>query len=264
MKTNTSNIWDTTFASWGAFVDHIETKRWYGASSGWAGGTKEDAFRFARVGWPEQTPKVSELAQRVADRVVEHTALAEATEVNYNVTGAAYDPGAYLSGVPECWLAFEKVEEKCGIRIVIDGTISSGVDKEHKIRMGTAACALILALDGAGHPVTVDLFMGGMYHGYTRKESEKTYIRLQDGLNGAVLDIDRLTFAIAHPLALRGFGLSLWGHGRMQPYFRNEHPEDTKGDFDLWIGGGHLNDCKSWKDGGEAWVLNQYLNQTKD
>lgn len=261
MKTNISDIYDTTFASWGAFVDHIEKKRWYGfGGSKWAGGTREEAFDLARMGWHKQTPKVSELAQKVADRVVEHTAEAETTEINYNVTGAAYDPGAFMSGVPECWLAFERTEEKCGIRIVVDGTISSGVAHEHKITMGTAACALIMALDSAGHPVTVDLFMGGKNYG---REAEKTFIRLQDGLNGAVLDIDRLTFAMAHPLALRGFGLTLWGHGNMQPYFRNEYPRDTKGEFDLWVGGGHLDDCKSWKDGGEAWVMNQYLAQTK-
>lgn len=260
MKTNYSDKFNATFSSWGSFVDHVENLPWYRCDAYWAGGTRSDAFRMARNGWREQTPKVAKIAQRVADRVVEHNAMAVATEIVYDVTGAAYDPGAYLSGVPECWLAFQETQEKCGIRIVIDGTVSAGVNKHDKIKMGTAIAALIMALDSAGHPVTVDLFFGGS-RSYGRK-GESCFIRLQDGAMGGVLDIDRLVYAVAHPLPMRGMAHTLWGHGVM-PYNRNRHPEDTKGEFDLWLGGGHLNDVYRWKDSGEEWVMGQYLEQTK-
>ncbi len=256
LKTDIANKFKTTFASWGAFVDHIESLDWWAGAGDvdWMGGTRSDAFRYANKGWREQTPKVSSLSRRVADRVVEHSATAYNTEVVYAVTGAAYDPGAYLSGVPECWLAFEQTQAKCGVRIVVDGTLSAGVHKSTKITMGTAICALVMALHSAGHPVTVDLFFGG-------SGGESCFIRLHDGAVGGVLDIDRLTYAIAHPLPMRGMAHTLWHRGVM-PYSRNGHPKETHGSFDLWVGGGHLNDVAKWNDDGEAWVTEQYLKQT--
>jgi hypothetical protein len=193
--------------------------------------------------------------------------LAKATHVVYDVCGAAYDPGAYIAGIPECWVAFQEAEEKCGIRIVFDGTISSGVKKDTKIKMGIAAAALIMALDSAGHPVTVDLFFGGkQYYAHgkdiTKNREDSCFIRLQDGLRGHILDVDRLLYALAHPLPMRGMAHTLWGDGTM-PFSRNQTPKDTKGDFDLWLGGGHLDDVDQWEDDGEEWVTMQYLEQTK-
>lgn len=254
MITNTEDRLRTTFASWEAFVDHVEPMCWYHGGCYWMGGSKEDAFRMARFGWREQTPKVAEMAGRVADRVVTHSALALRTEVSYDVVGAAYDPGAYMSGIPECWVAFKPVEEKGAVRIIMDGTVSAGVSKENKIALGTAVTALILALNSAGHPVTVDLFFGG-------SRGESCFIRLHDGALGAPLDIDRIVYGIAHPLPMRGMAHTLWGRG-VTPYLRNRHPEDTKGPFDLWLGGGHLYDVYDWTDGGEEWVVEEYLKQT--
>lgn len=263
MQTKTDNKHLATFSCWSAFVEAVEAKSdWYYRRTSWMGGSEQDAYRLARYGWHDQTPKVSAMAQKVADRVVEKTAVGITTEVVYDVTGAAYDPGAYMAGVPECWLAFKPVEEKAGIRIVIDGSISAGVSHKQKITFGTAMTALILALDSAGHPVTVDLFWGGKGMSYRGGDVE-TFIRLQDGKLGAPLDIDRLTYAIAHPLAFRGLGLSWWGHGNFYPHRNNQKPAETHGPYDLWLGGGHLHDVAKWKDDGEDWVMQQYLAQTE-
>lgn len=168
METNTKNDYDTTFKSWMAFVDYVQKMKWFGGNpydAMWAGGTKEDAFRLANFGWPEQTHKVSLLARKVADRMVEHSAIAETTKIVFDVCGAAYDPGSYLSGMPECWIAFKQEPDKAAVRIVVDGTVSAGVNQNAKIALGTAVSALILSLNGAGHPTTVDLFFGGAsYH----------------------------------------------------------------------------------------------------
>jgi len=262
MRTNIKDKFNTTFGSWFEFVDHIETLKWWpgGSNNDWAGGTRNDAFTLARDGWRSQTPQVSALARKVADRTVSSSAKCSTTEIVFEVTGAAYDPGAYMSGVPECWVAFKESEEKRAVRIVVDGTLSASVSKETKIKMGTAIAALVMALDSAGHPVNVDLFFGGR-EGRRRKKS--CFIRLHSSNVGSVLDVDRLVYGIAHPLPMRGMAHTLWGEGTT-PYSRNDKPEKTCGDFDLWLGGGLISDVAAWKDDGESWVTDQYLAQTKD
>lgn len=254
LQTNCENVFSATFSSWGAFVDEVEKRKWYSCTPSWAGGTRSLALRLAREGWKEQTPVVTKLAQKVANRVVQHSAMAEHVNIVYDVAGAAYDPGAYIAGVPECWVAFAPTNLKRAVRIVVDGTISASVKKHKKIVMGSAICALVMALHGEGHPVTVDLFFGGV-------NGESTYIRLHDAAIGGVLDVDRLVYALAHPLPMRGMAHTLWGRGVM-PYSRNDHPADTKGDFDLWVGGGHINDVTKWADNGESWVTDQFIAQT--
>lgn len=258
IKTDYNNVHNTTFASWGAFTDTVENMRWDPlGSETWAGGSKKDAFTLARKGWPEQSKCVAKLAARVADRIVEHSALGIANHIVADVCGAAYDPGAYMSGVPECWLAFQPVEEKNSVRIIADGTISAGAEKRWKIKSGTAIAALVIALASKGHPVTLDLYFGGT----KGKAPTDCYVRLHDGLVGGPLDIDRMTYALAHTLPMRGMAHTLWGRGVM-PHSGSERPEQTHGAYDLWIGGGHLSDVRRWNDDGESWVLEQYTKQS--
>lgn len=263
MRTKTQDKFKTTFGSWFEFVDHIESLEWWagGGTKEWAGGTRNEAFTLARDGWRSQTPEVSALARKVADRTVSSSANAQTTEVVFDVTGAAYDPGAYQAGVPECWVAFQETLEKRAIRIVVDGTLSCGVDRKTKVKMGTAISALVMALDSAGHPVTVDLFFGGR-KGYSGKAKKSCFIRLHTSNAGSVLDVDRLVYGIAHPLPMRGMAHTLWGEGTM-PYSRNDRPDETYGDVDLWLGGGLISDVRYWKDDGESWVIDQYLSQTE-
>lgn len=261
MKTDAKDCYNATFGSWFNFVDHVEKMPWYDEGDiFWMGGTRADAFRLARNGWAQQTPKAVEISRKVADRVIEHSATGITTEINYDVTGAAYDPGAYMAGIPECWVAFHEVEEKCAVRIIVDGTVSAGVSKKTKIKLGTAVAALVMALDSAGHPVTVDLYFGGIDNNRGGIPTD-CYIRIHNGAMGAVLDVDRMVYAIAHPLPMRGMAHTLWGHGVL-PYSREARPENTHGSYDLWVGGGLYSDVTRWGDNGEDWVMDQYLKQT--
>lgn len=242
----------------------------YDAGDEWYGGSWDDTYRLAEMGWSEGAAKASVMAMRIADRAIATTASALMTEVVYDVSGAAYDPGAYMSGAPECWLAFKPYESKSGIRIVVNISASQGVKAETFKRRGIAIAALAVALNAKGHPVTVDV-VDAAHPGLSDIDFITTQFRVANALSGSVLDIDRLVYSLAHPTVFRrlmsaernGFrGKTCdtkWGHGIPA---RSKENIPGLGDYDLFLGAGHISDVSRWSDSGEQWVLETYINQT--
>lgn len=188
------------------------------------------------------------------------------TDITYDVQGMAYDVGAYLSGEPECWLAHEETASKRAVRLVVDLGVSCGVPHHAIETRGIAMCGLVLALQAQGYPVTVDVCV---IHG-----KHFASVRIIDAETGSILDIDRLTYAIAHltmargwlPYAINGQRGSTSGTrwGNSCPYNGTATPAYVlaQGPCDLYIGAAHLNAVERWQDGGEAWVLSEYEKQT--
>ena len=121
------------------------------------GGSWEDVYRYAEKGWAEGAVEASRVATSIANRTIQGTATALVPEVVYDVVGAAYDPGAYMSGVPECWMGFEPREERRAVRIAVNIAVSEGVKLDTFRRRGYALAALAMALNAQGHPVSVDV-----------------------------------------------------------------------------------------------------------
>ena len=174
-----------------------------------------------------------------------------------------------MSGIPECWVGFKPYESKCGIRFVANISASCGVSAEIFRRRGIALSALALAMNARGHPVTIDVVqtivprMDGSY--------ETIQFTAADALSGSILDIDRVVYGLAHPTVFRRLGAAVtngfrgktastrWGNSR-PPFAKEVIP--GLGDYDLFLGTGHIYDVERWTDGGEEWVLQEYIKQT--
>ena len=257
-----------------ALLDYVETLPWNpkgdeSAKGGddsirfdFYGGCHATALRLARYGWPEGAAIASEKAARIANRVVEATGASTYLAVEYDVIGAAYDAGAVALGIPEAWGVLAPQEAKRAIRIVSNLGVSCGVGTNAIMHRGIAVAALAMALTSRGYPVTIDLYAanGGC--------PNWALVRIADAATGSQLDVDRIVYALAHPTFPRklvraansgyrnGYSGDVWGAGAANADMK------PPGEIDLFLGGMLYSQANRWQDGGEAWILQEYLRQT--
>lgn len=168
-------------------------KSWLGAKS------FEEAIALARYGWPEGMAKVKVIAAPMLDRLVPLVASGHAWE--WDVTGASYDVGEYLSGAPECWLVPVPALAKPTVTLQSETYLSASTPAQAVTQRGVAVVALALALERAGYAVKIETVSGVSY--YSQLE-QWVRVTLTDG--SGPLDIDRIVFALAHPAAIRWLG----------------------------------------------------------
>jgi hypothetical protein len=277
---NTNSMF--TFDSLSRIISHVKElplkESGYDEGDDWYGASWEDTYRLASKGWPEGARKASKMALSIANRTVEHSATSLGQHVGFDVVGAAYDPGAYMSGIPECWVSFEPQLDKRGIHIVVNVATSGGVSSSTFMRRGIAVSSLAIALHSQGHPVTIDVIdalkpNGGGYGSSSRNVKYETIgFRVVDAAVGSPLDVDRVVFSIAHTAifrrvmsaAMNGFrgktAGTTWGSSGV-PFSHEKIPGYEEAD--LFLGAGHLDEVEGWSDGGEKWVMEAYLKQTK-
>lgn len=234
--------------------------------SGWAGGHFANVKKCALEGWKEGATRATEVATRIANRVVAAPSSSLLHAVEYDVMGAAYDAGAYDQAVPECWAVMKPTEAKRGVRICVNLATSAVVNASVIENRGIAVAAFALVLQAQGYAVTIDAGERSYYGG----KFETVLVRLADGSSGSPLDLDRIVFGLAHPGMPRQL-LAAVADGQQGYVSRSrwgasipadEITTDWAGPFELYIGKAHLHDAARWIDGGEAWVLSEYQHQT--
>jgi len=230
----------------------------------WAGGTWETVEELALQGWPKGIAQAKDLAERIATRTLNAPSVTiEQDVLAYDVCGGAYDVGAYSAGVPECWARHDVQASKKGIRIVLDCDVSCLISHETITRRGIATAALAIALQARGYPVTLDVTDVSDGHSHA-------FVRVANAATGSPLDLDRIVYACAHPTMLRIVFSRIVGAldqnkhswGSCSPFRDVADEARLNGPFDLYIGAANVLDAKRWQDGGEAWVLAEYLRQT--
>lgn len=226
----------------------------------WAGGSQEDAARLATYGWPEGAALASEKAVRIANRIVEATGASTYQTIEYDVIGAAYDAGAVALGMPETWGVMAPQTAKRAVSIMLNIAVSGGVPAEVITARGLAVAALVLALQARGYPVSVEVVQGNEIEGS---------VMLIDASTGSQLDLDRLVYGLAHPTMFRRLfradtnGVRCDGFCReTNRWDRSPVTEMPSHNADLYLGCAHLDQVRRWQDGGEAWILEEYLRQT--
>ena len=263
----------TQFDTLSEFVDHVKALPWrnnghWAARSSFAGGSLDDAIRLATFGWPEGTERAVRKATAITDRVIASTAEGSAPCIDYDVTGAAFDAGAVALGIPEAWARPGVEPSRHAIRMVLNCGTSAGVSNEVIEQRGIAVVALALTFIARGYPVTIDVQISNVI-----QYSKDVTIRVADAASGAPLDIDRVTYALAHPTMLRQLQRANYNGCRngSPDDGRNEWGSDSpasdtrpSGHIDLFMGGAHLSQTERWRDGGESWILAEYLRQTTD
>lgn len=255
------------FATLHELVQYVETLPSMGTPTrhdlDWAGGSQLDATRLATFGWPEGAAMASEKSVRIANRVVEATGASTYPAIEYDVIGAAYDAGAVALGMPEAWGVMAPQVAKRAIHVILNLSCSGGVPASSIRARGLAVTALVLAFQARGYPVTVDVVQPNF------DKVGTITVRLIDASTGSQLDVDRLTYGLAHPTMFRCLlraatcgvrcdgwlpETGVWDHSSVT--------ELNNPSCDLYLGGAHLYQVDRWQDGGEAWILQEYLRQT--
>jgi len=162
--------------------------------------TFDQALEIMKHGWPEGIAEARRFANMAVDKLVPH--MVQGMQIVQDVTGAAYDVGALVSGVPEAWYAPMELEKsKPCVSIMVDAFISYGVTQDALIKRGAATIALVMALQRAGYAVEV-FIVAGSDSTATWHDTMWGRVTLEDH-NGGPLDIDRLAGVIAHPATVR-------------------------------------------------------------
>lgn len=257
-----------TFDSLTKMAEHVEKLPENGkehVDSYWCSTTTDKALKYAKDGWPEGARIIAAKASQMVSRLVNKTSFGMVHEIGYDVTGAAYDPGAIALGQPEAWGTIVPENAKRAIRIVLNCGASGGVHQDVLQVRGIAVASLAWMLNLEGYSVTIDV-MQGCHRALL--DEECSYVRLADATTGSQLDLDRLAFGLGHPALFRRLwaaviaghrgnsGGSYWG-GSMP--LGDVPPRES---CDLYIGGTHLHDAERWSDGGEAWILQEFERQT--
>lgn len=254
-----------------AFVEHVESLPWregtLAENAGFAGGTLKQAVRLATLGWSEGAARAASKARSIADRVLDATSSdGSMPSIEYDVAGAAFDAGAVALGIPEAWARPSIEVARRAIRLVMNVGASAGITNEIIERRGIAVVALALTFAAKGYPVTIDVHIGNK-----DQPSKDVTIRVADAASGSPLDVDRVTYALAHPTMLRHLQRANYNGYRNGTQVTGEWGNDgpnsnakPEGAMDLFMGGTHYQDVERWKDGGESWILAEYARQTSN
>lgn len=247
------------FHTWGAFLDACRALTAHAPGGNeWVGhATWEQALNMATHGWPEGMTHVRDMIlPAVETRVSKMTHSAAWT---WDVTGAAYDVGEYLSGVPECWLAPQVEEHKPALTLAVNLTSSAGIGIKHLMRRGASLVGLTLALQAAGYVVTVHSIIGVNYRNDAR-EPHDAWVRVQltDDAGGP-LDTDRLLFALVHTANSR-----LLGYNLVSPHSLVWPKGPSPWGADLYLDRYHLHDA-DWEsvESANAWIDRTFQTLTK-
>ncbi len=211
-----------SFDSWGGFVDaavaggkpgdssHSERDRYWDLGVGWDG-----AVRLAREGWPDGQAKVREVSGEVLRSVVGQVSGRRRV---LDVAGHRCHIGRFLSGDPRCMVSIRRAARSARVvRLVATISASYCVKAEDFVRRGAAVAAVVDVLEASG--VRCEVVVGVcVSRGGQGRHMTGVLVKPAD----QALDIDLLSFALAHPATLRRlwFGFVEGEPEPIREYFR--------------------------------------------
>jgi hypothetical protein len=176
----------------------------------WYGGlTWEQAKQMAINGWQDGMKKIEKyraaIVPIITDKVLKPKQI-------YSVTGYSVDIGSFMANEPECFLSkeYENRNYPCRIyKIVVSISFSAAISPETIIQRGAMACALIDAIEFAGHRTEVICNCAsstGTSDDYRQgKNKERGWMEVSVNIKkpSQPLDMSDLAFCLAHPSMLR-------------------------------------------------------------
>jgi hypothetical protein len=166
----------------------------------------EHAVRLASAGWPEGTKKATKLSQQIESKLYN---IIQFADISYDVTGELLDVGRFCAGEPEHWgnweYTFREGKGTKYVHIVVSGFVSCGVSAESLIARGVTIAALVnmLELGGCRAKITLCFALSG------KKSGDWANVLVPLKEYDDVLDLDRITFGLAHPSMYRRLMFSI-------------------------------------------------------
>lgn len=166
----------------------------------WTGTASHDAaLALARDGWHDIRHLVDATRTVVMEKVAEVVDFSPTPVLQ--VAGAVVDMGVYMTGHPECMIAFdpepENKPEKV-LRVVMDPGASAGYGATWMANRGGAVASLLEILQMLGH--SLEIHIVSPVKGVTAGIHTPLIAAHKAG---TVCDIDALMFACGHPSMLR-------------------------------------------------------------
>lgn len=237
------------------------------ANGGWFGTeTFADACELAFNGWSEGTQRISNLAERISERVSRRVV---AHGMDLWEEGGEVDVAAYLDGERACmWTWTEQDNKRPIVHVTVNVAASSHVTADEYTVAGAVAAALVDALESAGRRVELTVYCaiqmgsdpGRVVFGTQLKRAEEP------------TDLGAIAYALAHPSMLRRTLFSVmertpakWrnhfdfysGRGYGRP---GDVPDELHGDVHLELSGA----ARRTIDENYDWIMQQLANQGVD
>lgn len=215
------------------------------AQAKWSGTpTYEAAENLARHGYPDIRPEVDRLAADLVGSIAE--LIDDEFAYHFDVSGAEVDVALYLAGEPECMLETHLEPMPTRGRLVklwVSVSANCQISPEQILHRGAAVVALTQLLAMAGNHIEIWVSLDN--HSGKPWEGRDHHLSLQARIKAASdpLDIDAISFALAHPSFLRRILFSVLEHAATRVRQRFGLGLDTKKH-----GYGYPEDCRSRED----------------
>ena len=209
----------------------------------WSGGLVwEEAKQLALRGWKEGLAEVekyqAKISPFIAEKVLRHQQV-------FAVSGYNVDVGSYLANDPECFISRVNEERNYPgkiFTIVCSISFSAAITPETIIQRGAMICALIDAIEYAGHRAEVVC-------NWAVSREQESYYRRGDLKDSGWLEVDvtikkadqplemiELAFCLAHPTMLRRIMFSVAEIEGWSDYARNYgYPATATNKGDIYV-----------------------------
>lgn len=178
-------------------------------NSNWAGcSTWEEAKRQAMSVWHKGLERIDKIRAQISPIITKQVLRPRPINAMY---GYSVDVGSYLANDPECFFNQEYEQRNYPGRIfklVVSVSFSAAITAETIIQRGAMICALVDAIEYAGHRVEVICNDAQSADAYNRKyNSQGWWFEVFIAIKKAhqPLDMSDLAFCLAHPAMLRRF-----------------------------------------------------------
>lgn len=210
----------------------------------WFGGvTWKEAWELATHGWKEGAEKIKHYRTEIFNLLSEH--IPTQSVVNAT-TGYAVNVGAYLSNDPECFIYRElnnNDEPPKQFRLVVSVARSSSVSSEVIITRGAMICAMVDAIEMAGH--RVEIICNEKSESYGRVHEIDIVVKQYN----QPLNIAGLSFCLAHPAMSRRLLFSADERTGWADFARNYGtPVDATDQGDNYFGAMRTSTCPDIKE----------------
>lgn len=209
----------------------------------WSGGlTWEEAKQMAISGWRDGMKEIEKYRAQILPIIAEKVLRPQQI---YAIAGYTVDVGSFLANEPECFIAREYEEKNYPGRIykiVCSISFSAAISPETIIQRGAMICALIDAIEFAGHRAEVicnDAMSAGDYGEYRQgKNKERGWFETSVTVKKSTqpLEMTDLAFCLAHPAMLRKIMFSVCELNGWSDFANNYgYPAEATDKGDIYI-----------------------------
>jgi len=225
MKLNTSYESSHTLVRFDSFADYVAAAEapnpshlignHFNKGNEWAGyATLAQARDLMSSGWEKGANRVRSISDRVKQAIPDSVLSAFRPEQVFDVTGELLDVGRFLDGEPECFMdeivpeRGDQIDGNGIVRITINLWASAGITPQELETRGVFVAALADVLESIGYRAQIDGYVASATDHDVKGKLVKRPLVISFPIKrpDEALEIDRVSFVLAHAASLRQIG----------------------------------------------------------